>query len=376
MSANDEAQLIEAIYEAALEPSVLDDVLAWMRARVGATANLCFATSPEGPRPWHLHGFDAGFFAAYTEHYHDQDIYIEGALARGLMQPCAVLPGEVLVDNAAVRRSAMVNELLYPNDFGRMCASPVHMAPQGMVALTFLRRRGAEPFGEEDVAFLQAIVPHFGRAARLRLRLEQQTPRPSWTLELLDTLPWGVILLDVRERPLLVNREAERILRQPDGLRLDRRGLFAEHPDDTRRLRRALASTLARAGDGAWAGADVQLRRPSGARPLLLTIVPVGRSVLPKSIGPGPLRAMVHVFDPASRRPTPIERLRALYGLTPAEARLACEMLGGSSLQDAADKFEVAIGTARNQLKQIFAKTDTRRQAELVRLLLTSPVLG
>jgi hypothetical protein len=62
MSANDEAQLIEAIYDAALEPSILDDVLAWMRARVGATANLCFTTSAEGPRPWHLHGFDARLF--------------------------------------------------------------------------------------------------------------------------------------------------------------------------------------------------------------------------------------------------------------------------------------------------------------------------
>jgi len=29
----------------------------------------------------------------------------------------------------------------------------------------------------------------------------------------------------------------------------------------------------------------------------------------------------------------------------------------------------VAIGTARNQLKQIFLKTDVRRQSELVRLL-------
>ena len=123
MDADHEAQLIEAIYDAALDPSVLDDVLARMRARLSASANVYFTTSPAGTEPWHLHVFDQSIFTAYAAHYHHQDIYIEGALARGLMRPCAVLPGEVLVDAATVRRSALVNELLYPHDFGRMCAS-------------------------------------------------------------------------------------------------------------------------------------------------------------------------------------------------------------------------------------------------------------
>lgn len=65
----------------------------------------------------------------------------------------------------------------------------------------------------------------------------------------------------------------------------------------------------------------------------------------------------------------PAELLTRRHRLTAAEARLACEILAGSSLQDAADKFGVAIGTARNQLKQIFLKTKVNRQAELVRLL-------
>jgi DNA-binding CsgD family transcriptional regulator len=73
--------------------------------------------------------------------------------------------------------------------------------------------------------------------------------------------------------------------------------------------------------------------------------------------------------DPEREACYPAELLSERYGLTAAEARLACEMIGGSSLQDAADRFGVAIGTARNQLKQVFAKTDVNRQSELVRLL-------
>ncbi len=49
------------------------------------------------------------------------------------------------------------------------------------------------------------------------------------------------------------------------------------------------------------------------------------------------------------------------------------QLARGERLEDSADALGVAIGTARNQLKQIFAKTDTHRQAELVRRILSGP---
>jgi DNA-binding CsgD family transcriptional regulator/PAS domain-containing protein len=57
------------------------------------------------------------------------------------------------------------------------------------------------------------------------------------------------------------------------------------------------------------------------------------------------------------------------YGLTPAEARLAAELVGGASLAEAAAKAGIAYQTARTQLKAVFAKTGAHRQAELVALL-------
>jgi DNA-binding CsgD family transcriptional regulator len=43
----------------------------------------------------------------------------------------------------------------------------------------------------------------------------------------------------------------------------------------------------------------------------------------------------------------------------------------GHALEEVASRRAVTINTARSQLKQVFAKTDTRRQGELVRLVLT-----
>ncbi|MFZ5784085.1 MAG: helix-turn-helix transcriptional regulator [Pseudomonadota bacterium] len=62
--------------------------------------------------------------------------------------------------------------------------------------------------------------------------------------------------------------------------------------------------------------------------------------------------------------------LRCLYGLTPAEADL-CECLKvGATLDQAAQMLAIRRSTAVSQLKSVFAKTDTGRQAELLRLLL------
>lgn len=63
-------------------------------------------------------------------------------------------------------------------------------------------------------------------------------------------------------------------------------------------------------------------------------------------------------------------RLRAQFGLTKAEARLAAALADGCSPAQAASEFDVKLTTIRSQLQQIFAKTGTSRQAELVALLL------
>jgi DNA-binding CsgD family transcriptional regulator len=64
-------------------------------------------------------------------------------------------------------------------------------------------------------------------------------------------------------------------------------------------------------------------------------------------------------------------QLRAQFGLTKAEARLALSLAAGASLPSMAQAFDVKLTTVRSQLQQVFAKTGTSRQAELVAVLLS-----
>ena len=71
-------------------------------------------------------------------------------------------------------------------------------------------------------------------------------------------------------------------------------------------------------------------------------------------------------------RNEPIDLLRCHFDLTPAEARLALHLVAGEALRSAAVKLSISYETARTYLKNIFRKTGTCRQAELVVVILTA----
>jgi DNA-binding CsgD family transcriptional regulator len=64
--------------------------------------------------------------------------------------------------------------------------------------------------------------------------------------------------------------------------------------------------------------------------------------------------------------------IQGLFDLTPAEARVACGIAAGKTVDALAATFAVSAGTIRVQLRSVFEKTATARQAELVQLLAES----
>jgi len=73
-----------------------------------------------------------------------------------------------------------------------------------------------------------------------------------------------------------------------------------------------------------------------------------------------------------------VDAFAAAFNLTPAEIRTLERLLGGSSPAEIADELGVALPTVRTHLSNIFAKTGTARQLDLVLMAvqLTTPNLG
>jgi DNA-binding CsgD family transcriptional regulator len=68
----------------------------------------------------------------------------------------------------------------------------------------------------------------------------------------------------------------------------------------------------------------------------------------------------------------PTDLLQRHFGLTPAEARVALHLVAGETLRSAEAKLSITYEIARTHLKNIFGKTGTCRQAELVMVILTA----
>ena len=65
----------------------------------------------------------------------------------------------------------------------------------------------------------------------------------------------------------------------------------------------------------------------------------------------------------------PGEAFARLYRLTGAELRVLLALAQGLGGKEAADMLGIGEPTVRTHLQRIFAKTDTSRQADLLRLL-------
>jgi DNA-binding CsgD family transcriptional regulator len=109
------------------------------------------------------------------------------------------------------------------------------------------------------------------------------------------------------------------------------------------------------------------LKTPSRRLPLSLIVTPLRSD---RSLGPRAASVLVCVADLEAQLSLPERQLRDIFGLTPAETRLALALLKGADLREAAQSFGISRDTARNQLTSIFAKTDVNRQTELIQLMM------
>jgi DNA-binding CsgD family transcriptional regulator len=102
--------------------------------------------------------------------------------------------------------------------------------------------------------------------------------------------------------------------------------------------------------------------RRRGKPSVVIGLLPVPAAARTPFLG---ARAIVTFTELTPSRGPTAAVLMETFGMTPAEAKLAAIVAEGASLEEAADRLGIARETARAQIKSVFGKTDTRRQAEL-----------
>jgi DNA-binding CsgD family transcriptional regulator len=172
---------------------------------------------------------------------------------------------------------------------------------------------------------------------------------------MLDRLGCGYLVLDRDRKVIEWNAAALTTLERPT---LEHKGEAADTASVlSAALRRLVANVPAPFLPGSLSWVVI---RSTGDRPVVLKenglIAPDGTSIV----------ALLGRVNRSGPNPQTLQRM---FGLTSAETHLALRLAQGDAPLEIARSWRLSRTTIRSQLASLFAKTETRRQAELVALL-------
>jgi DNA-binding CsgD family transcriptional regulator len=356
--------LVGLIYETVTEPFLWAEVTTRLKATFAAQSVWMFHPTPAGAEFVVQDGVSMSLCKDYAAYYHKVDITLQAALRDPAAIMNRVLRERDLVGEAAWLGSEIYHDLALPNGIAQILSASLGSTPAiAGPFLSFFRAPDAPLYDDAVVQSYSRILPHLQRAVRLRQQFSSVPEAlPGWPLAMLDQIAAGLLLLDGEGRVLHANSAGRAMLAAKDGLVLSHGRLGAIDRAAADRLEAILRACTA----GRRIGGEMRIPRARGH--WLLSACPLADGTTTFD-GAGHSRAWVWISDPDAKRPDVQRRLQVIFGLTPAEQRVAAAMLTGLATADIADRHGVSLATVRSQVQSIFNRLGVRRQSDMIRLI-------
>jgi DNA-binding CsgD family transcriptional regulator len=364
--------LVAAIYDAALEPSLWPEVAVGAakafqapRARLGVVDRRQGGSVIDAPS--HNLSEPQLTMARYLTPESNP-----GLAFSALTRPMTVELRDRRVSDRDLERSDYYNEIMRPLDLWHAAIVNVHRDEAVLAPMGILRTRKERPFGLSELRNLRALAPHLNRALRVTLRNREMEARAEALVEMSDRALTAIVLANAYGRVAEANASARAILAEADGLLIRDGVLRAARSEDNARLVRLI---LEAAGgvDGLTfihKSGVIQVARPSCRRPLALVVSPTRNAASPFCRS----HAVTIAFADPERAPeADADLLARLYGFTAREAAVAALLLKGRSPSEAAEELALRDNTVRTHIRHVFDKTGVGRLADLVLLLMQGP---
>ena len=352
--------LVEAIYDAGLQPALWNEVVVRINEFVGGRACGLFSKnsiSKFGVTHYYC-GADPHYIQLYSDTYSRFD-------------PLTILPrfGHVvsipdLVRFDEYRRGRFYQEWLRPQG----CIDAANVVLENAksscpVLMTVLA--GKRMVDDEMRRRVAMIVPHAHRALMINRAIESRKSEAMAFSEIVDGLSAGIFLLDANCRIVHANVAAREILGADDFLRAIGGLLVAREAQANQTLR----ETFAAGGNHSSTARTLALPLTAhdGHR-YVAHVLPL-KSLVRNGSGAGS-KAVAALFV---RR---VELDAGCYGeliarafeLTPAELRVLRGIVEVGGVPQTAENLGIAETTVKTHLHRVFAKTGANRQADLVKL--------
>ncbi|MGH6734563.1 MAG: helix-turn-helix transcriptional regulator [Methyloceanibacter sp.] len=369
-SDQDESEALSALigltYDAALDSSLWPEALRLVAHFVpGCLANIFSQDVIDSSGTHHFSwGDDVHYMKLFFDRFAATNPIIPPLLTRS--------PGDVvgiydLVPEEEMKRTAMYNEYMKPQGYVDSIGCILSKSATYVAISAVIRHRRDGLVDDEARRRMGLIAPHIRRAILVGNVIQFSNVKSSTFSEVIDDFAAGVFLVDERGGLVHANASGRAMLDAAEPVKLVQDVLMVVDPSVDHVLREVFSA--AKAGDQAVAARGIAVPLKGRTRELFLAHVLPLTSGVRLAAGSKTSVAALFVRKVRTDLSTAVDAAAQLYGLTPAEKRALRNLIELGDIADVANSLGTARSTVKKHLEHLFAKTGTRRQAELVRLI-------
>jgi DNA-binding CsgD family transcriptional regulator len=343
-------------------PGVLEQLRKFLDARVVTLGHHEFTTGSDSALIESPDNTDFGqtmaAFSARNPWFLSSEDYVRGR----------VMTGDELISDSDLRRTDFYRGFLQPRGLLHRLCGVVAQRASGAHLVSAYRAADQDAFDARDKAELKILLDHIMLSLESQWRWQEADDLARALLAQTDHDVNPVIMVTADAEPIYRNPAADHLLDPGIGLRLDGTRLVAASHADQRLLRETIARVAQ--SDPALTAASPTVVTLACAPPMppIVVVVRAAGPVFMREVGVRRGLVIVTVrgghslHDPASCA------FARQYQLTAAQAKVSALVFAGQPLSTIAQSLSVSENTVRSHLKQIFQKTDTHGQMDLVHL--------
>jgi DNA-binding CsgD family transcriptional regulator/PAS domain-containing protein len=359
---------IAAVYDCALDPQKWPDTCRKIADLCESTAGgICVHDLRHTQdNQFFVFGYQPEFLEKLGQHYSQSPMAASDVVAN--IGDVSALS----MDRYEVLESRFFQDVLEPFGLRDIMWFPA-LRTGGRVASMHASRSGRAPrYEQREIDLFKLLSPHVCRVLAISDALDIRAVKSEMLERTLDGLVAGVFLTARDGRVVYMNAAAEHQIRTGNSMRIVNNRVFPSDPAARAALSKAIDEAARDNPDKDVGEYSLAIPDVEGGPGYVATLLPVDRGQRRDMLAPFAASVAIFTKDPAQAPFMPGEAFAKLYGLSGAELRVVLALGQGLGAKEAADMLGISEPTVRTHLKRIFSKTDTARQADLVRLLQNS----
>jgi DNA-binding NarL/FixJ family response regulator len=360
--------LIGLIYDAALDstlwPAALDAATRFVGADTG------FLISEDAIAEKSFAHYQSREIPGFMESYYSLYVHLNPILVPTLVEARV---GEVFTTSSFMTNQEFLESKFYtewsgPFGFVDTIGAVLDKTSRSFTVISMLRNHQQGFADEAAIDRARLLVPHARRSLMIGRQVDLSRFESASFADTLDGLSAGVILVDPALRIHFANAQAKsmfddgNLLREMDG------AIVATSPASMAALRAAVSASAI--GDAAAGMQNLSIALTGTSdRQYVAHVLPL-TSGKRKKAGLGyDSVAAIFVKPLQNEEPSPLQLLADMYGLTSREMSVMLAIVETGGVPDVAKVLGISQETVKSNLKRIFAKTSTGRQADLARIV-------